>query len=822
MNYNPQKIESKWQKRWRKEGVYQPELKKADKPFYNLMMFPYPSAEGLHVGNMYAFTGADIYGRFKRMQGFDVLEPIGLDGFGIHSENYALKVGEHPRDVAQRTEKNFYKQLEATGNGYAWENTLETYDPDYYRWTQWLFIKMHDKGLVERRRASVNWCPGCKTVLSDEQVIQGQCERCDCEVLQKKLEQWFFKITDYAEKLLDNLEEIDWPQRIKEMQKNWIGRSEGARFEFGVEGTDQKISIFTTRPDTVYGTSFIVLAPEHPLVDRITVGEQSSKVEAYKEKAKRKSFLERTQLSKEKTGVETGSKAVNPFNGCKIPIFVADFVVMDYGTGAIMGVPAHDERDHEFAQKYDLPVIKVIDPKPISVYSKSLIDEASGAQTEIKLESECWTGEGKLINSGEFNALESVEARERMTKYAEQEGFGDQEVNYRLRDWCISRQRYWGPPIPMIKCEKCGWVPVPEKDLPVKLPHLDNYQPQGMGDSPLAQLEDWVKIECPQCGGPAERETDVSDTFLDSSWYFLRYPTVGLESAGRTAFDKEVTSKWLPVDMYIGGAEHAVLHLMYARFVAMVLNDLDLIDFEEPFQRLYAHGLLTKDGAKISKSKGNVIVPDNYIQKLGADTLRTYLMFLGPFDQGGDFTDSGIMGTHRFLNDVWKLVLESSEDPTPTGLEKDLHRTIKKVTEDIGELKYNTALAAMMEFKNQWASAEQGLCRRDAKKFIKILAPFAPHITEELWERTGQEFSVHQSSWPDYDPQLVRRDKVTLVIEVGNKIRDKIEVASGFSEEEAKQAALSSSKVQKWLKGKKIKRVVFVPDKLINFVVNGK
>ncbi len=822
MSYNPLKIEEKWQKKWRKEGVYQPDLEKTDKPFYNLMMFPYPSAEGLHVGNMYAFTGADIYGRFKRMQGLDVLEPIGLDGFGIHSENYALKVGEHPRDVAERTEKNFYKQLETTGNGYAWRNTVETYDPQYYQWTQWLFIKMYNKGLVERRRASVNWCPGCKTVLSDEQVIRGRCERCDCEVLQKKLEQWFFKITEYAERLLDNLEKIDWPKRIKEMQKNWIGRSEGARLEFGIEELSETISVFTTRPDTVYGTSFIVLAPEHPLVNKLTVEEQRSEVEAYKEKARKKSFLERTQLLKEKTGVRTGGKAVNPFNGQKIPIFVADFVVMDYGTGAVMGVPAHDERDYDFAQKYNLPVIKVIDPEPLSVYSKSLMDEASGAQTEVKVESDCWTGEGRLVNSGEFNGLDSVQAREKMTKDAEQKGFGVREVNYRLRDWCISRQRYWGPPIPMVKCKKCGWVPVSEKDLPVELPYLENYQPQGKGDSPLTQLEDWVKTECPQCGGPAERETDVSDTFLDSSWYFLRYPTVDLENADRTAFDKKVTSKWLPVDMYIGGAEHAVLHLMYARFITMVLHDLGLIDFEEPFQRFYAHGLLTKDGSKISKSRGNLIVPDNYIQKLGADTFRTYLMFLGPFDQGGDFTDSGIMGTHRFLNDVWSLVSESSDEPTPLKLEKAFHRTIKKVTEDTGALKYNTALASMMEFKNQWASAGKGLCKKDAKKFIKILAPFAPHITEELWQRMGEEFSVHQKSWPDYDPKLVQREKVTLVVEVNNKVRDKIEVEAGLAEEEAKEIAFASSKVQKWLKEKKIKRVVFVPDKLINFVVDGK
>ncbi len=820
--YNPQKIEKKWQKKWRKKGTYQPDVTKADKPFYNLMMFPYPSAEGLHVGNMYAFTGADIYGRFKRMQGYDVFEPIGLDGFGIHSENYALKVGEHPREVAKRTQKNFYRQLRATGNGFAWENTLETYDPEYYKWTQWLFIKLYKEGLVERRKANVNWCPSCKTVLSDEQVIKGECERCDSEVVQKKLEQWFFKITDYAEKLLKNLKKIDWSERVKEMQKNWIGKSEGAAVKFGVEGSDLEIEVFTTRVDTIYGATFMAIAPEHPLVSKLTAEEQKEEVERYRKQAAKKSFLERTELAKEKTGVKTGSRAVNPFSGQKIPIFVTDFVIMDYGTGAVMGVPAHDERDYEFAKKYDLPVVKVVRPEPLSSYSKSAVDEASGAQTEVRIESDCWTGEGELVNSVKFNGMHSEEAREKMADYAKENGFGRQETTYKLRDWCISRQRYWGPPIPMVKCEKCGWVPVPEKDLPVKLPHLKNYQPEGTGESPLAQLENWVETECPECGGPAKRETDVSDNFLDSAWYFLRYPTLNLENSSQVPFNEQVTKKWLPVDMYIGGAEHAVLHLMYSRFITMVLHDAGLIDFEEPFQKFYAHGLLTKEGAKISKSKGNVIIPDDYIKKLGADTLRTYLVFLGPFDQGGDFTDSGIMGTWRFLNDVWTLSLKAGEKEaeTPKELKKKLHRTIKKVTEDIGELKYNTAIASMMKFKNAWSSSEEGLSRRDAKKFIKILAPFAPHITEELWAKLGGNFSVHQKEWPEYGKELVKREKITLVVQVESRVRDKIEAPAGLSEEKAKELALSSRKVQGWLEGKRVERVIFVPDKLINFVIS--
>ena len=818
--YKPQEIELKWQDKWRETGIYQPDLKKAKHPFYNLMMFPYPSAEGLHVGNMYAFTGADIYGRFKRMQGFDVFEPMGLDGFGIHSENYALKTGEHPSKVAKRTEKNFYRQLKATGNCFAWDYTLETYDPDYYKWTQWLFVTMYKNGLVERRKAPVNWCSSCKTVLSDEQVINGKCERCDTEVIKKELAQWFFKITNYAERLLENLKKIDWSERVKEMQKNWIGKSEGTRMEFQIKGFEERVSVFTTRPDTIFGATFLALAPEHNLVEKITAPERRKDVEEYISKAKKKSELQRTGLEKKKTGIFTGAYALNPFNGEKAPIWVADFIVMGYGTGAVMGVPGHDQRDWEFAKKYKLPIIKVVEPRPLSNFPKSALSELYGMEAEIKVKSECWEGEGKIVNSGKFNGLSSEEAIDKMTEYAEKNGFGRKEVNYKLRDWCISRQRYWGPPIPMIKCAKCGWVPVLEEDLPVKLPYLKDYQPKGKGESPLSGLDDWVNVKCPSCGGKARRETDILDNFLDSAWYFLRYPSLNNIDA---PFGKEVTKKWLPVDMYIGGAEHSVLHLMYARFITMALHDFGLLDFEEPFKKFYAHGLLTKNGAKISKSKGNIIIPDDYVKKLGADTLRIYLMFLGPFDHGGDFTDSGITGAYRFLQSIWQLCLGAHEEfakQSQLALKSTLHRTIKKVTEDIGALKYNTAIAELMKFKNAWQ--KQGANALDiggAKSFLKLLAPFAPHISEELWAQMDGEFSIHQQVWPEYEPGLIKKETFTLIIQVNGKVRAKVEVKDGISQNEAREVAMSSKNAQNWLEGKDIKRVIFAPNKLINFVV---
>jgi len=794
--YPVAKIEKKWQNRWEKTGLYEVDLDRAKKPFYNLMMFPYPSAEGLHVGNMYAFTGADIYGRFKRMQGFDVFQPIGLDGFGIHSENYALKIGAHPMELSKKTEKRFYQQLHQIGNGFCWKSKLETYDPSYYKWTQWIFIQMFKNGLAIRKKAPVNWCPHCLTVLSDEQVIAGRCERCKTEVVQKETEQWFFKITKYAERLLKNLEWIDWSERVKVIQKNWIGRSEGAELKFPILNTRYQIPTFTTRPDTIFGATFLVLSPQSEWVEKLTTQEYKQKVREYIEKAKKKTKLQRFLLEKEKTGVFTGSYVINPATEEKIPVWVADYVVKEYGTGAVMGVPAHDQRDYEFAKKYNLPIRQVIEGG--------------------NLEKEAYEGEGRLINSGKFSGLRSEVGREKIVSYLAKKGLAKKTIRYKLRDWCISRQRYWGPPIPMIKCPNCGWVPVPEKDLPVLLPYVKDYRPKGKGVSPLAQLKDWVKVRCPKCGGWAERETDVSDTFLDSAWYFFRYPSVDFEDK---IFDPKRTKKWLPVDIYIGGAEHAVLHLMYTRFLTMVFKDLGLIDFEEPFKRFFAHGLIIKDGAKMSKSRGNVVVPDDYIKKYGADTLRMYLMFLGPFEKGGDFRDEGIEGMYRFLQRVWRLVNQKPKAGEERKAEqKMMHRTIKKVTEDISTLNYNTAIARIMEYVN-FLGKEKEVSKKALEVLVLLLAPFAPHLCEELWEILGNEYSVHKQSWPKYEPRLAKEEEIVFVVQVNGKVRERIILPSGSKKEEVLEKALASEKVKKYIGERKVKRTVFVKDRLVNFVV---
>ncbi len=893
--YDAQKVEKKWQKFWRQNKTFQPDLKKAKRPFYNLMMFPYPSGEGLHVGNMYAFTGSDIYGRFKRMQGFDVFEPIGLDGFGIHSENYAIKLGRHPAKVSQETEKNFYRQLEATGNAYAWDNILETYDPDYYKWTQWVFVQMFKHGLAYRKKTPVNWCPSCKTVLADEQVVSGKCERCESLAEKRDLEQWFFKITDYAERLLKNLEWIDWSERVRVGQRNWIGRSEGTEITFPLapeflkmeDGTldleslnsrnlDQDvktsrnqgqepqenlpsrnlptITVFTTRPDTIFGVTALVLAPEHPLIQSLIDPAQPlatlnqpltssrEEVRKYVEASRRKSELERAELAKEKTGVFTGLYAENPINGERVPIWVGDYVVGWYGGGAVMLVPAHDQRDYEFAKKYDLPIRTVVSPDGPDLPS---------------LPSETYEGEGTLVDSGEFGGLPSETARERITEWLEEEGLGRKTVSYKLRDWCVSRQRYWGPPIPMINCKKCGFVPVPEEDLPVVLPHLEDFQPEGLGKSPLAQLEDWVRVSCPKCGGSAQRETDVSDTFLDSAWYFFRYPSVSFEDR---PFDKEATSKWLPVEMYIGGAEHTVLHLMYSRFVTMAFKDFGLIDFEEPYKRFYAHGLITKNGAKMSKSKGNVVIPDEYIEAYGADTLRMYLMFLGPFDQGGDFSDAGIEGIRRFLKKVWVLGQNLPKDPKPpkdsNEIGRNLHRLVKKVGEDIESLKFNTAIAAMMEFLNEVQKAQVIMQKQEWGIFLRLLAPFAPHIAEELWHRleargwkleAGQEAgnsklekssiqhpasfqvssiqpptSVHLQPWPKYNPKLLEEAEVTIIVQVDGKVRDRLKVKKDTARADVRNLAKQNPNVRRFLSGRRVKEMYFVPNRLINFATEAR
>ncbi len=809
--YDFVKIEKKWQAAWQKKGTYEPKLKSAKKPFYNLMMFPYPSAEGLHVGNMYAFTGTDIFGRAKRMQGYDVFEPIGLDGFGIHSENYAMKIGAHPLKLSKISEKRFYKQLEALGNGFAWNERLETYDPEYYKWTQWLFVQMWKHGLAYRKKQAVNWCPGCKTVLADEQVIDGKCERCSSIAEKKELEQWFFRITNYAERLLNNLAKIDWSDRVKIAQRNWIGRSEGAHIDFRIDGhANHLIRVFTTRPDTLFGATYIVLAPEHELVKHLReLVTNYDDVQKYVKEASLRSEEDRIAENKEKTGVELkGVKAVNPANGARIPIFIADYVLSTYGTGAIMAVPAHDERDFSFAKKFRIPM-------------KIVVRDGS-----VKLEehlTEAYVGEGRLVNSDKFDGMTIEDAKWAITKFVG----GERKIQFRLRDWLVSRQRYWSPPIPMIFCEHCafnslgeqrempGWYAVPERDLPVKLPYVKEFRPEGKGESPLASVSSFYKVKCPHCGKNARRETDVSDTFLDSAWYFLRYPSAKNK---KVAWDKAITQKWLPVNMYIGGAEHSVLHLLYSRFVTMVMNDLGYVNFDEPFTKFRAHGLLIKEGAKMSKSKGNVVNPDEYIKKFGADSLRMYLMFLAPFEQGGDFRDAGILGVTRFLDRVWKMgqrVIEKKRARSDEPVVRALHKTIKKVTEDIAALQYNTAVSALMVFMNEAESLSVG--KKEFESFLKLIAPFSPHITEELWTALGNTSSIHRAEWPKFEAKFIKEDTFDLIIQVNGKLRGRIKAPVNATEAQAR--ALAEKEIRTSLKGIKVRKVIYVANRLVNFVV---
>jgi len=840
-------IENKWQTKWEKEKIFSPDLKTSKKPYYSLMMFPYPSAEGMHVGNMYAFTGADVHSRLMRMKGFDVFEPIGLDGFGIHSENYALSVDKHPADLSKRTEKNFYAQLRAVGNSYSWPHTLETYDPDYYKWTQWIFTEMFKAGLAYRAKSSVNWCPSCKTVLADEQVIAGKCERCTEDVETKDLEQWFFRTASgkrpdgklYADSLFENLEKINWSKKVTVAQKNWIAKKEGVDIAYPIKDTDKSLTCFTTRPDTNFGATFIVLSPEAAGKHLSVVPEeQKKKVSKYIKKALNKTKQERREEGREKTGVFTGLYAVNRLADREMPIWVSDFVLGEVGTGAVVGVPGHDKRDFEFAKEFDLPVIRVV--------VGSDRDESAIEKIEQVMEEE-----GKIVNSEFINGMTVDKAIEKIADHLEAKGWGKRNTSYHLRDWLISRQRYWGPPIPMIYCQKCadegkgersempGWYAVDEKDLPVELPFVKDYRPKGTGISPLATLKSFYEVKCPVCGSKAKRETDVSDTFLDSSWYFLRYPSVGAESSDKQIIDTEITKKWLPVNMYIGGAEHSVLHLLYSRWMTMVFKDMQLIDFEEPYDRFYAHGMIIKDGAKMSKSRGNIVIPDEYIKKFGADAFRAYLMFLGPYDAGGDFRDTGIEGMRRFIERVWDLFENTVDLSVVNKKDSDevltkMHQTIKKVTNDIENLRYNTAISAVMEYVNllreKASQADDktkdevgGVIWKDALKTLALLlAPFAPHITEEVWvEKLGQTFSIHTAAWPGYDKNLVKESESTIVLQVNGKIRSTILVDSdeAKNKEEMIKKASEDENIQKWLEGKKIKNTIFVPGKLINFVI---
>jgi len=805
--YLPEAVEAKWQARWADAGTNEADLDGARRPFYNLMMFPYPSAEGLHVGNLFAFTGADVYGRFQRLRGFQVFEPIGFDAFGIHSENFALKVGAHPADLIPRNIGNFRRQLTRFGGMFDWRHELSTTDPAYYRWTQWLFLRLHRAGLAYRKKAAVNWCPSCKTVLANEQVEGGVCERCKTPVEQRALEQWFFRITDYAERLLANLDDptkMDWSDTTTTAQRNWIGRSEGAEIIFRVDS--HAIPVFTTRPDTLFGATFLVLAPEHPLVDALTTDDQRGAVDAYREAAGAQDLVARKVGGKDKTGVFTGAMARNPGTEELVPVWIADYVLMEYGTGAIMAVPGHDERDLAFARAFDLPVVRVLAGPE---------DDSATPITGADMD----TADRRLVNSGSFDGMIPGAAAAAITADLEARGEGRTVVQYRLHDWCISRQRYWGPPIPIIHCDTCGPVPVPEKDLPVLLPRIDDFTPDDSGISPLARHEEWYFVPCPSCGAPSRRETDVSDTFLDSAWYYLRYTSTDRDDR---AFDADRVARWLPVASYIGGNEHAVLHLLYSRFVAMVLHDQGLLPFEEPFRRFRAHGLIVKDGAKMSKSRGNVVIPDEYIATWGADTFRLYLMFLGPFQAGGDFRDSGISGPRRFLDKVWELVGQSIREDACGEIQKAglarWHRTVKKVTDDYETLDYNTAIAAMMEMLN--VLREANCCeRRLVEDLVVMLAPLAPHFAEECWERLGHRTSAFDASWPAYDPRLLVEDVVEVVVQVNGKTRGKVTVMRDAAESIVVARARGEESVARHVGDQTIRKVIHVPNRLVNLVV---
>jgi leucyl-tRNA synthetase len=818
--YEPTTTEQKWQGLWAEQRTNEPDLDGAEHPYYNLMMFPYPSAEGLHVGNLYAFTGADFHGRYRRLRGLDVFQPIGFDAFGIHSENFALKVGVHPMELIPRNIANFRRQLDRAGLMVDWTHSVDTTDPAYYKWTQWVFLQLYKSGLAYKKAAAVNWCPSCKTVLANEQVEGGKCERCGTEVGQRLLSQWFFRITHYTEKLLANLDWIDWSASTLTAQRNWIGRSDGALLRFRLASDPvETIEVFTTRPDTLFGATFMVLAPEHPLVDSLTTDERRAEVSAYRDAAAAVDLVERRKTDdKTKTGVFTGGFAINPATGLEIPVWIADYVLMEYGTGAIMAVPAHDQRDFEFARQYGLdirPVVaspdlveQTIDPSSVSL---ELGDQAFVEHAE---------GE-RLINSGEFSGLTAVEGGARIVASLGEQGLGEPQVNYRLHDWCISRQRYWGPPIPIIYCDECGTVPVPEADLPVLLPHVEQFKPGDDGIAPLAKAESFYRATCPTCGREARRETDVSDTFLDSAWYFLRYPSTDFDDR---PMDEARTDRWLPVDMYIGGEEHAVLHLLYSRFITMALHDLGHVPFEEPYERFRKHGLIIRDGAKMSKSKGNVVNPDEYIDRYGADTFRTYLMFLGPYQEGGDFREAGIAGPQRFLSrtfDAVEAAVESGQTGFPDpDVERVIHQTIRQVTGDFESLSFNTAIAALMELLNVLRAAGRVPTRDEVEPLVVMLGPIAPHLAEELWEMLGKESSLfEQAPWPDYDPSKLITDTVDLPVQVNGKLRGTITVARGADETTVSQAALADEGVKRHTDGVEIVKTIYIPDRLLNLVV---
>jgi leucyl-tRNA synthetase len=812
--YNPQEIEKKWQQKWADDKLYEVRDDDPRTRWYALTMFPYTSGD-LHIGHWYNNIPADVHARYKRMRGFNVLHPMGFDAFGLPAENAAISHGIHPFKWTMQNIANMRRQLKSIGAIYDWSREVITCLPEYYRWTQWFFLKLYEAGLAYRARAPVNWCPECQTVLANEQVVgEGVCERCETPVIRRDLEQWFFKITKYADELLD-FDGIDWPERIKIMQRNWIGKSYGTEISFALDHPavkEKEIRVFTTRPDTIFGVTFMVLAPEHPLVAKLTSPEKKAEVEAYILKSRRQSEIERLSTEKEKDGVFIGAYCTNRLNGTKVPIWIADYVLLSYGTGAVMAVPAHDERDFAFANKYQLPIPVVISPP----------DWDGG---ELKA---AYIEPGTMVNSGQFNGLPSPQGIDAVFRYLEEKGWGKRTVSYKIRDWLISRQRYWGAPIPIVYCEKCGTVPVPEEDLPVLLPEDAEFKPTG--ESPLKYNEKFVNTICPKCGGPAQRETDTMDTFVCSSWYFLRYTSPHYEKA---AFNPAKVKHWLPVDFYTGGAEHAVMHLLYARFFIKAIRDIGIINFGEPFLRLFNQGIIIADRRKMSKSRGNVVNPDEYVAEMGADTVRGYLMFIGPWDQGGEWDDSGISGVSRWLNRVWTLVLNGYNSLSHNGdieLARFTHRTIKKVTEDIEKIRFNTMVAALMEFTNYLGKVkEDGSVSRPAwdssiKMLLLLLAPTAPHLAEELWQRQGHDYSIHNWPWPEWDEALIKEEEIVIPVQINGKLRDTItlsaEIATSIQDTELPSLAREKSKrIADYLEGKDVIKIIHVRGKIVNFII---
>jgi leucyl-tRNA synthetase len=812
--YNPQEIEKKWQARWEGDHIYEVHEKSERPKWYALTMFPYTSGD-LHIGHWYAMAPSDVHARFKRMQGYNVLHPIGFDAFGLPAENAAIKHGIHPHTWTMRNIENMRRQLKSMGAMYDWSREVITCLPEYYKWTQWFFLKLYEAGLAYRAKAPANWCPQCKTVLANEQVVgEGVCERCGTPVIRKDLEQWFFRITKYAEELLEFVG-IEWPERVKIMQRNWIGKSVGVEISFGldVKGVSEKeIKVFTTRPDTIFGVTFMVLTPEHPLVAKLTTSEHKHEVREYIEWTRGQTEIERLSTEKEKTGVFIGAHVINKLNGEKVPIWIADYVLLSYGTGAVMGVPAHDQRDFEFAQDFGLPIKVVIAPQG---WSGEPLKEA-------------YVESGTMVNSAQFNGLPNEQGKEAVSDFMEAKGYGKRTTTYRLRDWLISRQRYWGAPIPIVYCPKCGAVAVPEKDLPVLLPEDAEFKPTG--ESPLKYCASFVDATCPKCGGHAQRETDTMDTFMCSNWYFLRYTSPGYDKG---PFEPQKLAYWMPVDQYTGGAEHATMHLFYARFFTKAVRDLGLVKFGEPFTRLFNQGTVVLGGAKMSKSRGNVVTPDEYVEKMGADTVRAYLMFVGPWDQGGGWDDSGISGLWRWLNRVWNLVLEEQKDAhlpaidqtTENELRRRTHKTIRKVSEDYEKFRFNTMIAALMELTNYLAKVkeERSVANTAWKETIDtlllLLAPSVPHLAEELWERTGHPYSIHNQSFPSWDEKLVVEEQFTLVIQVNGRLRDRVEVPVSIAESEARELALGRERVKVHTSSREIRDIIYVPGRLVNIVV---